>query len=381
MQILTGYSVDLFLLSVSLATIGVCIFCAVTSVAVLFYLQKKFLGETFMKKKILSILVAILTFIMCTFSLLACSVSNSKENGNADTQNPDDSNGSNQNNKYANYSQILQNVLTGVYYYQQIGNAESSNNVYEYTSSHNNYEPIPYAFMEEQGYDVSKYKDNKLNCFANIFSINNDLFVELHAEIEYSTNYYANYVLKYNLTDQELKELYCLHAPLFSNDGKTTYFQAPFFVQELSYLREPEILSISYATSACNNSANEYFDKKKFLSTYHISSYIKSEPVENSQTCYHYYLIRPRITSSRGNSKVAVVKMHTTGHYSFCDGDRYVFNTTNLLTTGGITKENRIKFEESIQSIVTYNSASHHFKDLTTWDNWENWEEDFNSNN
>lgn len=48
MQIPTGYSVDYSCFSVGLATIGVCVFCALTSVGALFYFNLfYFLGGLF----------------------------------------------------------------------------------------------------------------------------------------------------------------------------------------------------------------------------------------------------------------------------------------------------------------------------------------------
>lgn len=334
------------------------------------------------KKRIAAAALAGGMALTSAFGLVGCTNTNSDPGSNPgpgiQTSGGDNSGGSNnQTPDYSGFSQILQNVLTDQYYRNLISNANSYNETY--SCNNQSYLPIPYGFLEDQGFNTSKYKNGQSLCYAYLFSIDNHLYIQLYSEIQSITNYNVNFILKYSLTDQEIKELYNLFSPLFSNNKETTYFQAPFFIQELSYLKTPEILSISYSTNDSTLSANEYFNKKQFLSNNHISSYIKSEPVENSQTIFHYYLIRPSISTSRGNSRAGVIKIHTIGHSSFYEGNKFVFSSTQLNISGKITSENRTKFEENIQSIVSYNCANHYFKDLTNWEFWEDWQSSFNN--
>lgn len=286
--------------------------------------------------------------------------------GNGGSQTPGGNSGS-QTPDYSKFSQILQNVLTDSLYFNLI-NSTSVN-------TYNNpvYQPIPYGFLEDEGFDIVQIKRKNLKCTSELFSIENDLYVELKAEIEASTNYMANYILKYTLTQQEMNEMKNLFTEIsISSFEEGTYYQAPFFVQELSYLRDPEVLSVSYATDICNEGANEFFDKKEMIGGSHISTYIKREPVENSQTIYYYYLVRPKTAYSKYSSKVGVVKMFVIGDASFTHNNRTILNYQDLRTSGKLKTEDRENFNNNIYNIISYTTRNHYFIDITKKNALEN---------
>ena len=281
---------------------------------------------------------------------------------NGGSQNSGNNNGGSQNPNYSKYSQTLQNVLTDSYYTTIIGDAKSTDDDYVY--NHPRYQPIPYGFLEDEGFDISKFKTKQLSCTSELYSIGNDLYIELKAEIAASTNYIANYVLKYSLTEQEMSELNKLFSSLYySTYQYATYFQAPFFVQELSYSKDPEVQSVGYTTAECNNSSVEFFNAREMIGTSHMATYLKSEYVDNSQTVYHYYIVRPKVSESKCNSKMGIVKMHVNGHCEIVVNNRVVQNNSDLKLSGKLTAENRTNFNNSIQSITSYTSRNHYFKD------------------
>lgn len=289
---------------------------------------------------------------------------------NGGSQNGGTQNGGTQNPDYSKYSQILQNVMNDNHYNSLIFSAESSSNP-KYAYNFAPFQPIPLGFIEDQGFDVQKYQYGTLASKSELFSIGNDLYVELKLEIPASTNYMANYVLKYSLTDQEIKEMNKLFNPMGSSNERKTYYQASFFVQELSYLKTPEIKSVAYDTPACNNSVIGYFNKEKFMAGNHLATYLGSEPVENSQDIFHNYIIRPNFVPCKTSTQVASIKIFTRGHKSFYDGNKFVLNTTSLESSGKITAEDYNKFEENIQTATAYSTNDHYFVNIKSGEHFE----------
>ena len=158
------------------------------------------------------------------------------------------------------YSQILQNVLTDSYYNNLISSAQSraAGGDYNYEIE-NKYESIPYGFLEDQGYDVEKIKNNELACETDVFVIDNDLYIACRVETKSAMDYFTHYVIRYELTKQELSDLNLTHKEI--SDGgnlcRTVSYQAPFFIQELSLVKNAEVLSVNYLTKSREESAEE----------------------------------------------------------------------------------------------------------------------------
>ena len=269
----------------------------------------------------------------------------------------------NPDNKYSKYSQILQNVLTDQYYSSLINDDISYS--FKLAFNHPSFQPIPYGFLEDKGFNITKIKNDELFCTSEIYSIDNDLYVELKAEIEASTNYLTNYVLKYSLTDQELSELKKLFTGVDFHLGKATYYQAPFFVQELSYLKNPEIISTAYSTISANSSAYDHFDKKKYLTNRHRAIYLGSTYKENSIIAFHTYQIRPWTTVAETTSQIATIIIGTNGYGRITVDGKYIHNA-ELKNSGILTDENKILFENSIKKITSYTTSSLYFQDIKT---------------
>jgi|GEM_PF-2083777 len=316
------------------------------------------------KNRIVATAIASSMAMVSIFGLVGCA------NTNTDPGNNPGGGNNNQTPDYSQYSQILQNVLTDDYYTYLITQSVISS--YDnYAKNNPEYQPIPYGFLEDEGFDVSKIKNKTLSCSSELYSINNDLYVELKVEIKSSTDYFANYVLKYNLTNEEKYEIDSLFSVLYSNLGNATYFQAPFFVQELSYLKDPQVLSTAYITEYCSNNAVEYFNKKEFLATSHHAVYLGSEYVDNSQIAYHTYQIRPKTSNARFVSQIGTITTHTIGYGRLEIDNKFVQNA-EMYNSGKISTQNRQNFESNIQSITSYTTRDHYFKDITLGDNLSN---------
>jgi len=293
--------------------------------------------------------------------------------GGSGTQTPGGSSGGNsggsQTPSTPSLSQAMQNVLNDMYYYYLVMDSKSYGDNYAYNNPE--YQPIPYGFLKDEGYDIDKIKKGKIDCSSELYSIDNNLFIELKVENEASTNYLTNYILKYTLSNQELKELKNLFTSLNTNLGRTTYIQAPFFVQELSYLKNPEVKSTSYITQSTLDGATGYFNKKEYLASNHHATYIKSEYEPNSEVAHHTFTIRTASAPSKHNSKIGVITITTTVYVLLNWDNHSIENSPNLTAGAGITDENKTSYESSFQSIISYTSRNHYLKNIKALDNYE----------
>ena len=120
------------------------------------------------------------------------------------------------------YCDILTDIINDPYYDQV--NADYGDD--GILKGQNAEAPIPYAFLEREGYDVDAIKNDQLSCESVAYIIGDDtskLYLSVKAET--SAGYYGNYVLSYPLTEKEYEDFYMLHDEM--------YIEAAFFVQEL----------------------------------------------------------------------------------------------------------------------------------------------------
>lgn len=132
------------------------------------------------------------------------------------------------------YSQIISNIMENEYYKTLMNN---------YISSADNrdsqiYDPIPYAFLQSEGYNIERIKNDEIECNSMPYMKDgeeNNLYIALRVETDAQTPYYTCYTLKYELTNLQMSE--------FLNLNRHEYYDAPLFVQELSYQKTPVVES------------------------------------------------------------------------------------------------------------------------------------------
>ena len=270
-----------------------------------------------------------------------------------------------------NHSAILNKILTDSYYRNLVNVAENKknyNNDYDYAKNNNAYTAIPYGFLEKQGYDINAIKNNQLECITDVCIRNKDLYVELKIEHKSSIDYYANYILKYNLTDKELSDfklLYSLSYPCY---------QAPQFVQELSYQKNATVEHQAYITKTSFKNVVE-----------EITHFVrKSGKVNSTGLTNPASDLRINLLSFKENENTVTFLIHE--NVDFNTNGRYVFDKTvaigtfdpvNVLTTSidgktvfsGYTdefmfEENREKFNNSKYQVTYYNSDGVTFADI-----------------
>ena len=189
-----------------------------------------------MKKKLLAVLIALISVITLAFALPACNVSSDGRGSANNGANPGVNNDDDNENIIDKLSDITKTIETDSYY-RGLGQKNTNNN-YIITQD---VMPIPYKFLRNHGHNVDAYLDGTLDVFASSYIYDNDknhIYVSVKAENVSSSqygNYYTNYVLKYPLTNQEYEDYITL--------SKSACIQSLFFIQELDNQKTPEMLS------------------------------------------------------------------------------------------------------------------------------------------
>ncbi len=184
-------------------------------------------------KKFVTAFIALFTALSICAMLPACDFGGDNSTDSDPTQNGDNTaNNGNQNDEdntdndsdepVTQYSGILNAVLNSDYYNDIIYAFDTE---YKFRST-NLESPIPYTFLEREGYDIEAIKNDKLSCETVAYIMDGDttrLYISTHPESP--AGYYGNYILSYPLTQQEYEDLYMLH--------REEYIQAGLFIQEL----------------------------------------------------------------------------------------------------------------------------------------------------
>ena len=142
------------------------------------------------------------------------------------------------------FSQITYNLMENKYYETLMDNFSSS------ASGRDSqiYDPIPYGFLQNEGFNIDRIKNDELECDSMPYRKDgeeNNLYIALRVETDAQTPYYTCYTLKYELSDKELSDVNRLH--------RYEYFEAPLFIQELSYQKTPVVESEASMTIDCYN--------------------------------------------------------------------------------------------------------------------------------
>ncbi len=189
-----------------------------------------------MKKKLLAVLIALISVITLAFALPACNVSSGGRGSANNGANPGVNNDDDKENIIDKLSDITKTVETDSYYRSLGERCMKNNRILD-----PDMKPIPFKFLRNHGHNVDAYLDGTLDVFASSYIYDNDknhIYVSVKAENVSTSqygNYYTNYVLKYPLADQEYSDYVTL--------SKNGAIQAFYFIQELDNQKTPEMLS------------------------------------------------------------------------------------------------------------------------------------------
>ncbi len=216
-----------------------------------------------MKKNFFLTLASFICAFCFAFGLTACKDTSDNNNGDlgnngGSNQNNDgdlgNSGGNNQQNPedsaYSQYSLPMQAVLKSDYYYNLL-------DFNEYTVPNTPlYDPHPYGFLKNQGYDIDAIKNQSLECETICYvkgTDKNNLYVNTRVEtVDNFGDYYTCYTLKYSITEKEYNDIYFLY------DLKAAH--AAFIIQELSYQKTPKIEICASITKDSYTELNREFN-------------------------------------------------------------------------------------------------------------------------
>lgn len=333
------------------------------------------------KKRIMATTLALTLTILTAVGLAGCannSDSSTKPgttitNPSGDNGNTDSNDNNKNDNKYENCSESLKKVMTDKYYRNLIKTSESYvNDALQvcHARDDNRYMALPFGFLEEQGYDISKIKDNVTKCYSQMYTDNNDLHIELRVlKNGYSDKrymkYYTCYDLKYTLTNQELNELNALFTQVYPRNCSykgcpITYYEAPLFVQELSYNKTPEVLSVAHIEINTLNTAERAFKRDKITSDgYHFITY-KGPTYTNTvnKLTQHTFLSHKDLDAVqciKKNGQISIITLLTLGTaIRVVDSDEVLYSPDSI---DGFTLREQFKetYQNSFRDVTIYN--------------------------
>ena len=185
----------------------------------------------------------------------------------SDSSNPPISSSQNNSNETDNqnnyeYSQILLNVLNNQHYNSLIERARAGNKeLYE----RGEFKPHPYAFLEDEGFDVEAIKNNSLDCYTMSYELDNEPnMLYIYTRVN-DGSVVHNYLLKYKLTEQEMDDYDMLHD---DPSTATNYFiQSVFMNNEISQTRDPISIEESKMTVEAFDGMTETMCKSNWNET------------------------------------------------------------------------------------------------------------------
>lgn len=207
------------------------------------------------------------------------------------TPTPDDNtiidNGTNKNNGHTikddfgnevECSELLYKVVNNTNYCNLISRAKGQPSLYETGY----FDPHPYGFLEDKGYDINAIKNNEIPCFTMSYVLDeepNNLYI--YTRVKPTDNQYDNYLIRYTLTDQEMDDYHYLH----TGDGNSDYFiQAAFINDQISKTKTPTIVgSAKFKAENYDRLTKQQFKLENAHSSHYcIIAYINPNTEDNT---------------------------------------------------------------------------------------------------
>ena len=197
------------------------------------------------------------------------------------------------------YSDLLDAVLNDSYYSECV--AKAMNNA-DYRSSAV-FDSHPYAFLESKGYDVSAIMDGIKECRTVSYVLDeepNNLYMFVRV-VEGEA--YHSYLLKYELTNQEMKDYKTMHS--FDNGGvRACHSKAPFLNDKISELKQPTIVGTLKAVKSVADTHEKEYKKKLKNHPNDYCDYAILNMNDNEKT--FDFLLIPNISNTATSNKTIV---------------------------------------------------------------------------
>lgn len=340
------------------------------------------------KKRILSLMLAGSIALTSGLGLTGCSLTNNPNTNDPNTNDPNSSisgdNGDNGNSYskedlYAQCSESLRTVLTDDYYRGLVLMAEYCDNFYQHKKQNDQeYMAIPYAFLEQEGYNIEAIKNGSIECSSQLYTDKNDLHIELrvlkegNSDTEGRLKYYTCYDIKYTLTDQELNELNALFTKVRASNNAwkqpATYYQAPLFVQELSYHKTPEVLSVANIEYDTLITAELRFDADDVTTDYYHTVTYKEAIDTGTFTHITYYTFLSHFDMAaandvKRNEKISIITYEDYS-YLYTVGSDLVLYSPNSFDHFYFAPQFQEAYNNSFVDVTLYNCQNLNFVQL-----------------
>ena len=313
----------------------------------------KVAGSGFVTKRVLPVALSASLLFGATACVNAGNTDNSTDSNIVDTNTGNSttdsslSNGSTNTNPpveddksdISQYSELLQEILTDSYYKNLMNRGNATPAILDTGL----FDPHPYAFLEDQGHDVLKIKNNELECNTVSYIPKdepNNLYIATY--VENPGNYFTEYMLKYTLTDQEVEDYHMLH----NNEKGSYYIQAVFMNDVISKNKTATIISKLSVTKEMHKQIGEKIindsDVKKLMDCDSSDVLFHSYEYRPNTKSYFYMYIRPALKSYNhmySTETIALVPMSATTNYDFSK-EPLSFSSYNLYSDFGI----RVKY-------------------------------------
>lgn len=230
------------------------------------------------------------------------------------------------------YSELLQEILTDNYYKNLMNRGNATPAVLDTGL----FDPHPYAFLEDQGHDVLKIKNNELECNTVSYIPKdepNNLYIATY--VENPGNYFTEYMLKYTLTDQEVEDYHMLH----NNEKGGYYIQAVFMNDVISKNKPATIISKVSVTKEMHKQIGE-----KIINEPRIKNIINRDSSDvlfhsyeyrgETKNSYFYMYVRPALKSYNqmySTETIALIPMSASSNFHFTS-EPLSFSSYNLFS-------------------------------------------------
>lgn len=271
-----------------------------------------------------------------------------------DPNNPDSTNPNNPSTPtdpdYSNYSKLVQNILKSDYYKNLV-----NENYGPDMNSSPLFDPHPYAFLQTQGHDVDAIKRGDLECRTCSFIKETEptnLYIITYVENASATPYYTEFMLKYNLTEEEAEDYDYLHG---SNNGIA--LQSVFLNDEISRVKTPTIVSKTNMSVEAHKGMQEDVKKnnkvtKETLGTNFIDIMLKDYSVDNQTFDIFVYYPHDVTSSAKKASKIGVLNCRSGLSFVQCVDNVYTFPIDDYKI---VSLES---YKNSVENITVYSTQN-----------------------
>lgn len=215
------------------------------------------------------------------------------------------------------FSQLTLDMLNNEYYQNLIEERKTVPNSTLYK-----FQPIPYGFIESEGYDNTVLPSTQLIYTNNQNS--NDIYLNVRFHFQMTTPYYAYTTLKYTLTDDEMAD--------FKYLNENNYYESTLFIQNLSYEKEAEVIDNAKIVLGTKNRIDRYINGSEELNLNNGENQTNIEYQGYSDGLLYFNIYSYNLDKNSDNCTVRQIKLKPTEidkvEFRYDDVCYYPYETT-----------------------------------------------------